>query len=337
MRYLLKTKLITSLTFICLLCLLQSAHHTAQAHPSDPEKAKPHLSDSAVRTLIDDTFSVMQQHYIEPEVVASTKQFVVSKFNQGHYVSISSLDDFAEVIGKDIRNITGDVHLSMFTINPDEKVTHILKHKTGKLTYNFAFEQVSYLDGNIGYLKFNKFDSDEKAKDTADAAFNFLKQSDGMIIDLRDTIGGSPDLVQYLLSYFLPNKTPLWEVLDRKGQQLYSVINNSNPKHEHFQQDYPIWILTSAQSASATEIFAGIMQANNKAQIVGETTAGAGYYVGVKPITPKLIFRISLSKPVISVNKQNWEKIGIKPDVNVSAMDALNYAKRIAYESVTNQ
>ncbi|MCL1048595.1 S41 family peptidase [Shewanella abyssi] len=279
----------------------------------------------------------MQQHYIEPEVVASTKQFVVSRFEQGQYASIYSLEDFAEIIGKEIRNITGDAHLSMFTIKPNKKVTHILKHKTGKLTYNFAFEQVSYLDGNIGYLKFNKFHSDEKAKETADAAFNFLKQSDGMIIDLRDTIGGSPDLVQYLLGYFLPNKTPLWEVLDQKGQQLYSVINSNNPKHERFQQDYPIWILTSGQSASATEFFAGVMQANNRAEIVGETTAGAGYYVGVQPVTPELIFRISLSKPVISINKQNWEKTGIKPDINVSAVDALNYAKRVAYESVTNR
>ncbi|WP_394390187.1 S41 family peptidase [Shewanella woodyi] len=337
MRYLLKTKLIVSLTFICLLCLLQPAHSTAQIHSSNPEKVKPHLSDSAVRTLIDDTFTVMQQHYIAPKVVASTKQFVVSKFDQGQYASISSLEDFAEIIGKDIRNITGDVHLSLFTINPNEKVTHILKHETGKLTYNFAFEQVSYLDGNIGYLKFNKFHSNEKAKATADAAFNFLKQSDGMIIDLRDTIGGSPDLVQYLLSYFLPKNTPLWEVLGREHQLLYSVLSNYNPKHQRFQQDYPIWILTSRDSASATEVFTGVMQANNKAKIVGETTAGAGYYVGVESITSKLIFRISLSKPVISINKQNWEKIGIKPDVNISSMDALNYARRIAYESVTNR
>jgi C-terminal processing protease CtpA/Prc len=338
MKHSSKIKLTTSAIFGIFLFMLSLLPQYSLANSSEALlSVKVVLSNNMVRQLIDDTFVVMQEHYIEQEVVASTKQFVVSKFEQGQYDSISSLDSFAKVIGRDIRNITGDEHLSLFTIKPTEEVTHILKHKLGKLSYNYAFEELRYLDGNIGYLKFNKFYSDRSARDIADAAFIFLKQSDGMIIDLRDTIGGSPDLVSYLLSYFLPNKTPLWEMIGQNNQKFDAVLVNEQPKHQRFHHNYPVWILTSSNSASATELFAGTMQANNKATIIGDTTAGAGFYVGVEPITPELIFRISLSKPVISANQQNWEKIGIKPDLNVPALDALNHAQRMAFESLVRK
>jgi C-terminal processing protease CtpA/Prc len=290
------------------------------------------LPQSKVKQLIDETFSVMQKHYIEPDIVSSTKQLVVARFERGEYSSLTNIQAFADVIGTDIRTITGDVHLSLFTAKPTDKVTHTLTHKAGKLTYNYAFEQARYLDGNVGYLKFNKFHPDEKARDTLDAAFNFLKQSDAMIIDLRDTVGGSPALVQYMLSYFLAFNTPLWEEVGRDHQLLSSISVTDKPKHQRFHNGFPVWLLTSQHSASATELFVGVMQANVKATIIGETTAGAGFYVGVEPITPELIFRISMSKPVISVNQQNWEKIGITPDLIIPAIDALNYAKRAAFE-----
>jgi hypothetical protein len=335
MKILSKTKLTYSAIIVSLLFMLSlQPRYSFAASSEEPMASKAVLSKDMVRQLIDDTFFVMREHYVEQEIVAGTKQFVVSKFEQGQYASISSVEGFAKVIGGDIRNITGDSHLSLFTIKPTEEVTHILKHKLGKLSYNYAFEQLRYLDGNIGYLKFNKFHPDKRARDTVDAAFNFLKQSDGMIIDLRDTIGGSPDLARYLLSYFLPNKTPLWEVIGQNNQRFDAVFINDQPKHQRFHRNYPVWILTSRNSASATELFAGTMQANNKAKVIGETTAGTGFYVGVESITPELIFRISLSKPVITANQQNWEKTGIKPDLNVPAIDALNYAQRIAYKSL---
>lgn len=332
MKNLLITKLILAAILASLLLML-SLHPAYSADETNPS-IQP-LPKSELSTLIHDTFKVMKKHYIEPSIVANTEQFILEKLKQGQYASIHSIEDFANVIGSDIRHITGDSHLSLFTINDNEQVTHILSHKTGKLTYNHAFEEIRYLDGNIGYLKFNKFHPDEKARETVDAAFDFLKQSNGMIIDLRDTVGGSPYLVQYILGYFFPVNTPLWEVLDRSDNSFDSIQVIEHAGHKRFHSDYPIWILTSHNSASATELFLGVMQANGKATLIGEVTSGAGFYVGVKKITSELVFRISLSKPVISANQQNWEKKGITPDIQVEAMDALNYAQRLTFESST--
>ena len=324
-----KTKNSGFLALICWVFFILLSGLTLQAQASEQA-----LTKETVRDLINKTFIVMQDNYIEPDVVQNLKAIILNRLELNKYSNLESLADYASVVGGDIRKISGDNHLSLYTVDSSEKITHILSHKKGKLTYNYAFEEVRYLDGNIGYLKFNKFDPDESATDVVDAAFEFLKNSDGMIIDLRDTVGGSPLLAQFILGYFFPPNTPLWEVVDHENKKMNAVIAMEHAGHKKFQADYPVWLLTSRNSASATEIFIGVMQANKKAIVVGSTTAGAGFYVGVRQITPELVFRISLSKPVISANQMNWEKTGIKPDIEVPAMDAMSYAIKAISETL---
>ncbi|WP_156824174.1 S41 family peptidase [Salinimonas chungwhensis] len=209
-------------------------------------------------------------------------------------------------------------------------MTHILKELPGRLTYNRAFETVSYLYGNIGYLKFNKFHSADDAIRVADNAFLFLQNSDGLIIDMRDTVGGSPYLAQHMLSYFIETDTALWSVITRETKKFHTVKALNTPAHHRFREHYPVWILTSRQTASASELFAGVLQARGKATLVGEQTAGAGFYVGVRKITDRLVFRISLSKPVLAVTGANWEKIGLTPDITAERVDALDVAHQLA-------
>ena len=104
--------------------------------------------------------------------------------------------------------------------------------------------------------------------------------------------------------------------------------------HTKFHTNYPVWILTSRHSASATELFSGVLQANSKAKIIGETTSGAGFYVGVRQITAELVFRISLSKIVISASQKSWEKTGLTPSVEVPAIDAMEQARKAIYEAM---
>ncbi|WP_110429785.1 S41 family peptidase [Glaciecola sp. KUL10] len=300
------------------------------------------LSYEDKSTLIQQTFEVMQAHYIAPSKVKSTYDIISEKHTRNAYKHVTSLAEFAEHIGRDIRDITQDLHLSIMLQQPDKPLTHILKPKPGKLKYNYAFEQAKYLSGNIAYLKFNKFDPAPEAKSTADSAMLFLQYADAMVIDLRDTVGGSPDLVEYLLSYFIEAETPLWSIQWRTEQmakensplfESEQIETSSTPKHANFRQDFPVWILTSKTSASATELFAGVLKAQNKATVVGETTAGAGYYVGVRPITEHLTFRISLAKPIIAVSNKNWERIGITPDVETHRVDALDRALMLAKQA----
>jgi C-terminal processing protease CtpA/Prc len=284
------------------------------------------LSEKDVTVLINKTLAVFSESYIDVAATPYVVSVINERLKQGAYKEVSTLKDFAEVIGRDIRNISGDVHLSLMLQNPNEPLTHILPQKGGRLSYNHAFEEVKYVHDNIGYLKFNKFHPSDEALKTADTAFAFLRSSDGLIIDMRDTVGGSPYLVQHMLSYFIEGGKVLWSV-ETNDQSHKDVIKvDTSPVHKRFLNDYPVWLLTSNSTASASELFAGVLQDYGKAKVVGSVTAGAGYYVGVRRITEELTFRISLAKPLLPNSNENWERVGITPDIEVEYVDAFDIA-----------
>jgi C-terminal processing protease CtpA/Prc len=65
--------------------------------------------------------------------------------------------------------------------------------------------EVKILPGNIGYLRLDSFSYDTGAQDAAVGAMSFLSNADAIIVDLRRNGGGSPEMVQFLCSYFLGN------------------------------------------------------------------------------------------------------------------------------------
>ncbi|GEA12187.1 S41 family peptidase [Alteromonas sp. KUL49] len=323
-------QLLTHLLCILILLLILLLLPNPTSASSHPQQPAPVDSSINVTSLVAQTLDVFEQHYIDQTATQSVINAVNERLDNGRYNNINTLSEFAETVGRDIRNISGDLHLSLMVQDPEAPLTHILPTAPGRLTYNHAFEQVKYLYGNLGYLKFNKFHPDEDALNTADIAMQFLQHADGLIIDLRDTIGGSPYLVQHMLSYFFAPETPLWSI--EYGDTLATdvITIDTQPAHKHFRQNTPLWILTSSTTASASELFAGVLQAQGKATLVGSKTAGAGYYVGVRPITDTLTFRISLAKPVLATSNFNWEQVGLNPDIPVDAVDALDAAFSLA-------
>lgn len=61
------------------------------------------------------------------------------------------------------------------------------------------FEKMEVLPGNIGYLPFNLFVDDiVAAKSTITTALKFLANTSALIIDLRENVGGSPEMVKII-------------------------------------------------------------------------------------------------------------------------------------------
>lgn len=111
--------------------------------------------------------------------------------------------------------------------------------------------------------------------------------------------------------------------MDRDGNTVESVSVKHGPQKKRYLSK-PVWVLTGRNTASAAELFAGVLQATGRARLVGEQTAGAGYYPGVRNITDTLVFRISLLKPVIAATGENREKTGLTPDIGATSSDALD-------------
>ncbi|MCH5241354.1 MAG: S41 family peptidase [Muribaculaceae bacterium] len=132
---------------------------------------------------------------------------------------------------------------------------------------------VSYmLSDNTGYVKVTKF-----SRNTYMEFFNALNDlkeqgADSFIIDLRGNSGGFMDQAIFMANEFLPAGRLIVYTRGRKMENEYMAMSDGRGRF----QDYPITVLTNESSASASEIFAGAIQDNDRGLIIGRRTFGKG-------------------------------------------------------------
>ena len=123
----------------------------------------------------------------------------------------------------------------------------------------------------IGYIKVSKF-----ARNTYNefiTAIAKLKQQgcNSFIIDLRNNTGGYMDAAINMINEFMP-----------EGRLIVYTEGKSFPRSDIYAngtgtcKDAPIVVLTDEISASASEIFSGAIQDNDRGTIIGRRTFGKG-------------------------------------------------------------
>lgn len=132
---------------------------------------------------------------------------------------------------------------------------------------------VSYkLTDDIGYVKVTKFSRNTYAEFFN--ALNQLKQegATSFVIDLRGNSGGFMDQAIFMANEFLPPGRLIVYTQGRKMENEYMAMSDGRGRF----QNYPIVVLTNESSASASEIFAGAIQDNDRGLIIGRRTFGKG-------------------------------------------------------------
>jgi carboxyl-terminal processing protease len=89
----------------------------------------------------------------------------------------------------------------------------------------------------------------------------------------------------------------------------------------------PIVVLVDGGSASASEILAGALQDNNRAQLVGMKTFGKGLVQSVIPLSDRAGMTVTIAK-YYTPNGTDINKKGIQPDVEVNLTKAQIQALR---------
>ena len=212
--------------------------------------------------------------------------------------------------------------------------------RQGAQAKNFGFDRIERLPGNVGYLKMNSFVRPDFAGDTAGRAMAFLANTDALIIDLRTSGGGSPDMVTFMASYFFddePYRLGNWYTRAEKGvHQLWTMPYVPGSRF----LDKPVYILVSASSFSAVEGLAMILQHHKRAVIVGEKTRGGthpGCMVRIHPnfavfvptswfIFPTGTPTFPIGRPLFPTEKADTVATAVTPDIAASSAEALKRA-----------
>lgn len=295
------------------------------------------LSPAQVKDSITDTLKVLNEVYLFPEKAKAIEKEMLSRSERGAYDHIDSTFTFRKQISDELAEISTDRHLSLMLVkSKDEVPTHVLTEVEDEFKNNYAFQKLEVLPGNVGYLKFNKFYQDKEAINTVKHAFGFLKDTDAMIIDLRDCIGGSPELVTFIASYFLPENTLMWRYHTRNDEEIYENRSTVNAGPEHFKNDFPLFILVGPDTASAAEMFTYSLKNLNKAVVVGEKTRGVAYAVSGVKINEFFSGRFSMGQTIDPKTGTNWELVGVLPDIKAELSKSLDTAHAKALELLKN-
>ena len=127
------------------------------------------------------------------------------------------------------------------------------------------------INEKFGYIKINKFGETTYPEMLIALAQLHQQQCEGMIIDLRGNTGGYMGAAIQMVNEFLP-----------KGRLIVYTQGRNVPRENYpsngtgSSQQLPVIVLLDEGSASASEIFAGAIQDNDRGTIIGRRSFGKG-------------------------------------------------------------
>ena len=281
------------------------------------------LDRQTVTSSIKASLQILDDHYVFPDIAKAMRVSIEEKLESGAYDQITSDIALIESFVRDLRQVSSDGHISMHVVNNEKpELTHVLPTRDKGEQDNSGFEAVQILDGNIGYLKINKFSGAKHARRAASAAMKKLSSVDGLIIDLTDNHGGDPSLVAYLSAYLLEKNTHLWSILDRAGEPIAESWTPEVALQNGPAPGIPVYILTSSTTYSAAEAFAYTLKHQGRATLFGEVTGGGANLVQMERVNEYFDLRVPVARAFSPITKSNWEGVGVIPHIELPAHQA---------------
>jgi hypothetical protein len=199
---------------------------------------------------------------------------------------------------------------------------------------NFGIFRVERLAGNVGYLDLRMVADPRRAGTAIAAAMELVAGTYALILDLRQNGGGSPHGAAFWCSYlFAGAETHLNDIFDAdtgETRQFWSLAHLPGARY----LDRPVYVLSSERTFSGGEDIAYALQAQGRAQVIGETTGGGAHPTRMVPISETLAMSVPFARSINPVTGTNWEGTGVVPDIAVPADRAYDVAYALALRHV---
>lgn len=259
-------------------------------------------------------------------------------------VGLQAGDMILEADGKALTgdSITSDHVFKTLRGQEGTKVKVKIKRKTAAkpLTYEItrgiiptnSVDAVYMLNDSVGYLKVSKF-----ARNTYNEfieALNNLesKGASKYVVDLRGNSGGFMDQAIYMANEFLPaGRTIVYTKGRTKENETFAMSDGSG----HFINS-EIAVLTNEYSASASEIFAGAIQDNDRGVVVGRRTFGKGLVQNQMTLPDSSAIRLTVARYYIPSGRsiQKEYKRGKDGKYELDIVDRYNHGEFYSRDSI---
>lgn len=155
----------------------------------------------------------------------------------------------------------------------------------------FSVDVTYMIDDETGFIKVSRF-SDKTYREFMDGMKKLESQGAGkVIVDLRQNPGGSLRSVLQIVDEFLEKGEPiLYTEGEHQARKTYNASNKITFK------DIEVYVLIDEFSASASEIFAGAMQDNDRGLVIGRRSFGKGLVQEQIPLMDGSALRLTVAR-----------------------------------------
>ncbi|MDE6443084.1 MAG: S41 family peptidase [Muribaculaceae bacterium] len=148
------------------------------------------------------------------------------------------------------------------------------------------------IDDKIAYLRVIKF-----ARNTYMEFFNALnalkeKGAEKFVVDLRGNTGGYMDQAVRMVNEFLPAEKLIVYTKGRRPENELMYTSDGSGNY----QESELVVLTNEQSASASEIFAGAIQDNDRGLVIGRRSFGKGLVQNQTELPDNSAIRLTVAR-----------------------------------------
>ena len=244
-------------------------------------------------------------------------EVIVSSVMAGQPAEAAGMKAGDVIIGVDGQDMRGsmlsDVAAKIRGRKGTEVTIKVLRRSTGE-TMEFTMERAKVvlesvssrmMEEKIGYISISGFK--ENTYTQFKEALDELQKEGmkGLILDLRDNPGGLVRSVYEIGEELLP-----------EGTMVYTLDKNENRndlKCDGEYLDIPLVVLVNANSASASEIFAGAVKDMDRGTLVGTQTFGKGLVQRLFTLPDGSGLNITIQK-YYTPNGTSIHGVGIEPD-----------------------
>lgn len=224
--------------------------------------------------------------------------------------SILSVDGLPVAVDSGIRTLGPECTAVVLKVqSPGEAPRDVILVRA-RIVGNPAVEArlVPTTDGSkVGYILIPSFFEESIPGQIEDALREF-GDLDGLILDVRGNGGGSLDVGRDVLEFF--TKGRMGEFMSREDSSGFTI--RANPVHN--SQTVPLAVLVDEDSASFSEIFAGLLRDTRGAKIAGQTSLGNVEVLSSYNLEDGSWLWIAAFTFDSAFSEDNWEETGIVAD-----------------------
>ena len=300
--------------------------------------AAPPLSEADRAQVIANAADLLERRYVDARRGADLARQL--RRARRTWDGIDEPERFAAAVTDWLRQASGDGHLGLSYSEAPIAEGGEAAFSAGEMErwygaqVNHGVERIERLDGNIMLLDLRVFPPAAMGGEVIAAAMNVVAQGDALILDLRNN-GGGAETANLVTGYLLgEGGRPLSGTYDRPSDRSRPNSSPAWVPGRRFGGTKPLFILTSRRTFSAAEAVAYDLQALGRAVIVGERTGGGAHPYEFRRVHPHFALDLPEGRSVNPITGGNWQGVGVQPDVEVPADQALERAIGLAKDAI---